>query len=67
MKGFIRAALAAMALGGSVASADVRLQGAGSTFVAPMMQRWVSEYQKQHPEVKVDYQSIGSGGGVKAF
>jgi len=67
MKGLIRAALAAMALGGSVAVADVRLQGAGSTFVAPMMQRWVSEYQKQHPEVKVDYQSIGSGGGVKAF
>jgi phosphate transport system substrate-binding protein len=67
MKGIVRTAIAAMAMGGSVAMAEVRLQGAGSTFVAPMMQRWVSEYQKQHPEVKIDYQSIGSGGGVKAF
>lgn len=44
-----------------------RLQGAGSTFVAPMMQRWVTEYQKLHPDIQIDYQSIGSGGGVKAF
>jgi phosphate transport system substrate-binding protein len=32
-----------------------------------MMQRWVTEYQKTHPEVQIDYQSIGSGGGVKGF
>lgn len=52
----------------SAAPADeVRLQGAGSTFVAPMMQRWVTEFQKIHPDAKIDYQSIGSGGGVKGF
>jgi phosphate transport system substrate-binding protein len=56
-----------LSLGVAVASADVRLQGAGSTFVNPMMQRWVSEYQKEHPAVKIDYQSIGSGGGIKGF
>src|SRR5438045_6891239 len=54
-------------LGVASANAQVRLQGAGSTFVAPMLQRWVSEYQKTHPDVQIDYQSIGSGGGVKAF
>jgi len=67
MKGLIRNIAAIVALGGSVALAEVRLQGAGSTFVAPMMQRWVSEYQKLRPDVQADYQSIGSGGGVKAF
>jgi phosphate transport system substrate-binding protein len=54
-------------MGTGVSFAAVRLQGAGSTFVTPMMQRWVTEYQKEHPGVEIDYQSIGSGGGVKAF
>src|SRR4051812_38962836 len=47
------------------ARADVRLQGAGATFPAPIYQRWVTDYQTQHPDVKIDYQSIGSGGGIK--
>ena len=63
------AAAAVLALGALAtdASAAMRLQGAGSTFVAPMMQRWVTEYQRMHPDVQVDYQSIGSGGGIKSF
>ena len=67
---FIRrtAAVAAVVLScGVAASAETRLQGAGSTFVNPIMQRWVAEYQKLQPNVKIDYQSIGSGGGVKGF
>lgn len=47
--------------GGSV----VKMQGAGSSFVNPLMQKWVSEYGKLNPNVRIDYQSIGSGGGVK--
>src|SRR2546423_1035270 len=50
-----------------VVRAEVRLQGAGSTFVAPLMQRGTTEYQSAHPDVKIDYQSIGSGGGVKGI
>jgi phosphate transport system substrate-binding protein len=46
---------------------DVRLQGAGATFPNPLYQRWVSEYQKSHADVKIDYQSIGSGGGIKGI
>jgi phosphate transport system substrate-binding protein len=49
------------------ATADVRLQGAGATFPNPLYQKWVSEYQKAHPDTKIDYQSIGSGGGIKAI
>src|SRR6266498_2538263 len=43
----------------------INLQGAGSTFINPLMQKWLSEYGKLHPNVKIDYQSIGSGGGIK--
>ena len=49
------------------ARAEVKLQGAGATFPAPIYKRWVSEYEKVKPEVKIDYQSIGSGGGIKAI
>lgn len=61
------AAAALIALGAAVASADVRIEGAGATFPQPLYERWVSEYQKLHPDVKIDYQAIGSGGGIKAI
>src|ERR1051326_8415595 len=41
------------------------LQGAGATFPNPLYQKWLSEYGKAHANVKIDYQSIGSGGGIK--
>ena len=43
----------------------VTLQGAGASFPAPLYQKWVSEYGKLHPNNRIDYQSIGSGGGIK--
>jgi phosphate transport system substrate-binding protein len=43
----------------------VSLQGAGATFPNPLYQKWLSEYGKLHGNVKIDYQSIGSGGGIK--
>ena len=43
----------------------VSLQGAGATFPNPLYQKWISEYGKLHPNVRIDYQSIGSGGGIK--
>src|SRR4051812_31850928 len=69
MLGLIRktAFAAVVALGATAAMAETRLQGAGATFPNPLYQRWVAEYQKVHPEVKIDYQSIGSGGGIKAI
>lgn len=44
-----------------------QLSGAGASFPAPLYQRWSAEYNKLHPDVKVNYQSIGSGAGVKSF
>ena len=41
------------------------LNGAGSTFVYPLMSKWAAEYQKTAPTVQINYQSIGSGGGIR--
>lgn len=44
-----------------------QLSGAGATFPAPLYQRWGVEYNKVNPKVQVNYQSVGSGAGVKNF
>jgi phosphate transport system substrate-binding protein len=41
------------------------LNGAGATFPAPMYSKWFSEYHKAHSDVQVNYQPIGSGGGIR--
>src|SRR3954467_7458099 len=64
LKGLLALGLIATA---GLAQADVKMQGAGATFPAPIYQRWVTEYQKANPDVKIDYQSIGSGGGIKGI
>jgi phosphate transport system substrate-binding protein len=43
----------------------LRLQGAGATFPNPLYQKWFSEYNKVNANLRFDYQSIGSGGGIK--
>jgi phosphate transport system substrate-binding protein len=43
----------------------VQLTGAGATFPAPLYSKWFNDYNKAHPEVQINYQSIGSGGGIK--
>jgi phosphate transport system substrate-binding protein len=43
------------------------LTGAGSTFVNPIMSKWSKEYHTLHPNVQINYQSIGSGGGRQQF
>lgn len=49
----------------SNAFSQTSLNGAGSTFVYPIMSKWTSEYHKLHPEIEINYQSIGSGGGIR--
>jgi len=50
---------------GGSGGGTVTVQGAGATFPNPLYQKWISEYGKLHPNLKMDYQSIGSGGGIK--
>src|SRR5919197_86138 len=47
------------------APAQTVLNGAGATFPYPIYSKWFSEYHKAHPDVQVNYQSIGSGGGIR--
>src|SRR5262249_46525973 len=44
----------------------VKLQGAGASFPAPLYSKWFKSYSGSHEGVQIDYQSVGSGSGVKA-
>lgn len=43
----------------------ITINGAGATFPYPIYSKWFSDYNKLHAEVQINYQSIGSGGGIK--
>jgi phosphate transport system substrate-binding protein len=58
---FIAASVLALA---TVAATAQNLNGAGATFPYPIYSKWFSEYSQAHPGVKINYQSIGSGGGI---
>src|ERR1700761_2172205 len=66
--GFFVAAcsFAALSLAAGIARADsLLINGAGATFPFPLYSKWFSEYNKLHADQKFNYQSIGSGGGIK--
>src|SRR6478735_3061734 len=49
----------------TVSLAKVSINGGGATFPFPIYSKWFSEYNKLHPTVQINYQSIGSGGGIR--
>ena len=57
--------LACLALALPLLGQTTTLNGAGATFPYPMYSKWFSEYNKLHPDVQINYQSIGSGGGIR--
>src|SRR5256884_5888800 len=61
------AALAALAAPAAPAAAQVKLNGAGATFPNIIYQDWILTYNQAHPEAQLNYQSIGSGGGIRQF
>lgn len=58
----LTAAVAALA---GVAVAALSVTGAGATFPYPMYSKWFNEYHKLHPDIEINYQSLGSGAGIK--
>src|SRR5882724_5765333 len=56
---------AAVLLATRLSAQTVEITGAGATFPNPIYSKWFSEYNKLHPNVKINYQSIGSGGGIR--
>ena len=65
MKSRFAMALALVAALVGVSSAQTNLNGAGATFPNPIYQKWFSEYHNAHNDVQINYQSIGSGGGIQ--
>lgn len=66
-RSIILAALAVFTLATSASAQTVNLSGAGSTFIYPLASKWFNEFNKLHPKTQINYQSIGSGGGIRQF
>src|SRR5262245_46229842 len=64
MKKLVTLAIA-LALGTSLFAQTVQINGAGATFPNPIYSKWLAEYNKLHPNVQINYQPIGSGGGIR--
>ena len=66
MHKILSAALAVALLGaGAAAQQKIQINGAGATFPYPIYSKWFDEYNKMHSNVQINYQSIGSGGGIR--
>jgi phosphate transport system substrate-binding protein len=55
----------ALALGAGLAAQTIQINGAGATFPNPIYSKWFDEYNKQHANVRINYQSVGSGAGIR--
>ncbi len=63
---WLTAAVGGILLAGAAATARAeQINGAGATFPYPIYSKWFSDYNKLHPDVEINYQSIGSGGGIR--
>ena len=60
------AAVAAVALtGATLTGQTITINGAGATFPAPIYQKWFAEFNKRNPGVRINYQPLGSGAGIR--
>jgi len=59
------AALTTLLVASPALSQTIQINGAGATFPYPIYSKWFSEYNKLHPNIQINYQSIGSGGGIR--
>ncbi len=51
----------------SVDDQAARVNGAGATLPKPLYIEWIGEFQAANPDVRINYQGIGSGGGIEQF
>ena len=54
-----------LALGGVLLAQNLLINGAGASFPYPIYSKWFSEYNKKNPTIQINYQSVGSGAGIK--
>jgi phosphate transport system substrate-binding protein len=65
MKRIAGTLLVLLALGGVLLAQDLLINGAGASFPYPIYSKWFSEYNKKNPTIQINYQSVGSGAGIK--
>lgn len=65
MKRIAAMTLLGLGLAGILWADTLSINGAGATFPNPMYSKWFDEYHKKNPNLQINYQSIGSGGGIK--
>ena len=65
MRKTLIAVAAALGAAGALAAENLLITGAGATFPFPLYSKWFSDYNKKNPSLRFNYQSIGSGGGIK--
>ena len=58
-------ALSAIGLAATLSAQKVQITGAGATFPYPIYSKWFAEYNKLHPNIEINYQSLGSGAGIR--
>ncbi|MDR3673049.1 MAG: phosphate ABC transporter substrate-binding protein PstS [Holophaga sp.] len=63
----VRAGLAALLFTPLVFAQTTSVSGAGGTFIYPLASKWFHEYNVINPHIQINYQSIGSGGGIRQF
>jgi phosphate transport system substrate-binding protein len=61
----VAATAVAILMGVALAAQTIKINGAGATFPYPIYSKWFAEYNKLKPDVQINYQSIGSGGGIR--
>src|ERR1700726_899648 len=54
-----------LAVGATLLAQGIQINGAGATFPNPIYSKWFSEYNKLHGNIQINYQPIGSGGGIR--
>jgi phosphate transport system substrate-binding protein len=62
---FAIAAVLALAVGVAAQGGDILLNGAGATFPYPIYSKWFDVYKQKHPNIQINYQSVGSGAGIR--
>src|SRR6266853_6136881 len=65
MRKIFAAAACATVLVAGAAAQNVQINGAGATFPNPVYSKWFDEYNKLHPTVRINYQPVGSGAGIR--
>ena len=63
--GWLAGVACALAATAAMHAQNVQINGAGATFPYPIYSKWFSEYNKLHPNVQINYQSLGSGAGIR--